>query len=139
MLPRPYFPVRWPAGVLQLTVAAHGHSPGGGRVLSGDGSEVQRGLARWRAAGAPRRRGPLAEAAPLGLLAVGGGDAHAHAHVPQLRGDALPGPPYVTAEARGGVSTRAVSTEDRRSFLADFAASISGLPDGTRLQLRTAP
>lgn len=45
-------------------------------------------------------------------------------------------PPFVTKESAAGVSYRAISTEDRIRFLADFARQVADVPDGGRIGLR---
>jgi hypothetical protein len=39
-------------------------------------------------------------------------------------------PPFCTAESASGVSLRAISTLDRRGFVASFARQITDVPDG---------
>lgn len=57
-------------------------------------------------------------------------------------GSLLPGqlltvyPPLCTRESKAGVSLRAISATERLQFLADFAAQISELPDGSRIEIR---
>jgi len=45
-------------------------------------------------------------------------------------------PPFCTANAKNGVSLRAVSAQERIAFLASFAAQISSLPDGTDVTIQ---
>ncbi|HEV2880278.1 MAG TPA: hypothetical protein VGX24_03135 [Pyrinomonadaceae bacterium] len=44
-------------------------------------------------------------------------------------------PPFVTKESENGVSLEAVSMFDRIRFLADFARQVSGLGEGTKIDL----
>ena len=46
-------------------------------------------------------------------------------------------PPFCTTQAESGVSLRAISAVERIKFLADFAAQISNLPDGTSVKITT--
>src|SRR5690348_9091944 len=48
-------------------------------------------------------------------------------------------PPLCTAESAAGVSVRAVSSADLIGWLAEFAAQVQDLPDGTRVQIKLAP
>ena len=43
-------------------------------------------------------------------------------------------PPFFIQEASQGVTLRAISTEDRRSFLADMAKQVRDVPDGATVQ-----
>jgi hypothetical protein len=44
-------------------------------------------------------------------------------------------PPLCTQESADGVSLKSISTSERIRFLADFAAQIAGLPDGSKIQM----
>jgi hypothetical protein len=44
-------------------------------------------------------------------------------------------PPFCTEEADDGVTVSAVSTAERRRFLAEFAAKIRDLPEGGKLDI----
>ena len=44
-------------------------------------------------------------------------------------------PPFATKESRAGVSYRAISTEDRIRFLAEFARQIANVQDGGRIRV----
>jgi hypothetical protein len=46
-------------------------------------------------------------------------------------------PPFCTEESADGVSLAAVSADERRRFLADFAAQFRGVPDGNRIEFRS--
>jgi hypothetical protein len=48
-------------------------------------------------------------------------------------------PPFCTDESRAGVSLRAISAAERIGWLADFAAQIQDLPDGTSVQIKITP
>jgi hypothetical protein len=56
-------------------------------------------------------------------------------------GKLLPGqllaayPPYCTEEAAEGVSLKAISSDERHRFLADFAAKLRDVPDSGRLDI----
>ena len=45
-------------------------------------------------------------------------------------------PPFVTEESKTGVSYRAIPTEDRIRFLADFARQIADVPDRARIRVQ---
>ena len=45
-------------------------------------------------------------------------------------------PPFVMKESANGVSYRAVPTEERIRFLADLAAQVRGVPEGTKVRFR---
>lgn len=48
-------------------------------------------------------------------------------------------PPFCTEESGAGVSLRAISAAERMGWLANFAAQIQDLPEGTSVQVRVAP
>lgn len=45
-------------------------------------------------------------------------------------------PPFITKESADGVSLRAISMFDRFGFLADFARQISGISEGTNIEIK---
>jgi hypothetical protein len=48
-------------------------------------------------------------------------------------------PPFCTTESRAGVSLRAVPAAERIGWLAEFAAQIQDLPEGTSVQIKITP
>jgi hypothetical protein len=45
-------------------------------------------------------------------------------------------PPFCTSESEAGVSFKAVPTDQRLAFLADFSAKVSKLPEGARISIQ---